>query len=105
MSQLEDQLLRQIEAKNLPAPVREYRFHDTRMWRADFAWPALRILVEVEGGEFGYGRHTRGLGFSSDCEKYNQAALDGWLLLRFTGAMVRDHRAINLIEQVLKERG
>jgi hypothetical protein len=43
----------------------------------------MRVAVEVEGGAFSGGRHTRGMGFVADCEKYNVAALDGWLVLRF----------------------
>lgn len=103
-SQLEEMLAFQIKALELQNPQREYGFHDGRKWRADFAWPEIRLLVEVEGGEWQLGRHNRAMGYSADCEKYNQAALDGWTVLRFTGAMVRDGRAIRTVEQVVRER-
>jgi len=74
---------------DLPRPAVEYRFHPTRRWRFDFAWPALRLAVEIEGGEWNRGRHTRPRGFADDCEKYNAAAVSGWLVMRFTGGMVR----------------
>lgn len=77
-------------APQLPAPVREYRFHPTRRWRFDFAWPAQRVAVEIEGGAWSQGRHTRGAGFGADCAKYNMATLAGWRILRFTGDMLRD---------------
>ena len=40
----------QIRAVGLPPPVTEYRFHPERRWRADFAWPEKKLLVEVDGG-------------------------------------------------------
>lgn len=77
-------------AADYPQPVREYRFHPTRKWRFDFAWVRERIAVEIEGGAWSQGRHTRGAGFSEDCAKYNAATCAGWRVLRFTGDMLRD---------------
>lgn len=76
-------LLAACEA-GLPIPEPEYRFAIPRMWRIDFAWPAQRIAVEIEGGVWTGGRHTRGSGFMGDMEKYNELALRGWHLLRVT---------------------
>lgn len=70
--------------EGLPEPVQEYRFHSVRRWRFDHCWPAKRLAVEVEGGIWTNGRHSRGKGFMSDCEKYSRAALDGWCVLRTT---------------------
>ena len=75
-------------AADYPQPVREYRFHPTRKWRFDFAWPEARIAVEVEGGTWERGRHTRGAGYAGDCAKYNAAVLGGWRVLRFTSDML-----------------
>ena len=77
-------------AADYPQPVREYRFHPTRKWRFDFAWVRERVAVEIEGGAWSQGRHTRGAGFSEDCAKYNAATCAGWSVLRFTGDMLRD---------------
>lgn len=101
MSLLEDALAFQIRALRLPEPVREYRFHTARRWRADFAWPELGLLVEVEGGTWAGGRHTRGDGFEKDAEKYNAAALDGWTVLRFTSHMIKSGKAIQIIERAM----
>lgn len=68
----------------LGAPVAEYQFDDTRKWRFDFAWLDFKIALEVEGGVWTGGRHTRGSGFLKDMEKYNEAAAQGWLVFRTT---------------------
>jgi len=51
----------------------EYEFEPGRRWRLDFAWPGQLVAVEIEGGVWSRGRHTRGSGFIGDCEKYNTA--------------------------------
>ena len=38
----------------------------------------------VEGGIYIQGRHNRPQGFATDAEKYLEAALDGWRVLRLT---------------------
>ena len=100
-SELEETLLWQIKVLDLPLPIREYRFCKGRRWQADFAWPAMKLLVEVEGGIYRNGRHVRPVGFAKDCDKYNTATLMGYRVLRFTPAMVKDGRAVNMIEGVL----
>ena len=81
--------------------MRERRFHSQREWRFDFALQLDRVAVEVEGGTWARGRHTRGAGFEQDCEKYNEAVLMGWRVLRFTTAMVEDGRALQTIERAV----
>ena len=67
-----------------PELKREFRFHQTRKWRADFAHIESRTLIEIEGGIYIQGRHNRPQGFAADAEKYLEAALDGWRVLRLT---------------------
>ena len=67
-------------ANGLPAPVAEYRFHAGRKWRFDFAWPEAMIAVEVQGGIWRGGRHTRGAALKLEWEKLNTAAVMGWRL-------------------------
>lgn len=80
---------------------REWRFHPIRLWRFDFAYPHLKLAIEVEGGTWNGGRHVRPQAFEDDCVKYSTAAALGWYVVRFTGAMVKDGRAIALIEKLL----
>lgn len=71
-------------------PEREYRFHPSRKWRFDFAWPQSMVAVELEGGVWTMGRHLRGSGFINDCDKYNAAAELGWIVLRYTTQHLQD---------------
>jgi very-short-patch-repair endonuclease len=71
----------------------EYRFHPRRKWRFDAAFPERMIAVEIDGGAFIGGRHTRGAGFRRDCEKINAAGLLGWRVFRFLPEQVDDEMA------------
>lgn len=68
----------------LPNPDKEVLFHPTRKWRLDYAWPALKIGLEIHGGNHSNGRHVRGAGFAEDRAKMNEAQLCGWLILECT---------------------
>ena len=95
----------QLEQAGIPFE-REYRFARPRRWRADFmvnGLPFPEILVEVEGGSY-TGGHKRGKAYESDCEKQNAAMMLGWLVLRFTPAMVQDGRAIAVIRAALERQ-
>lgn len=94
----------QCKATKLPLPDREFKFKDDRRWRFDFAWPACRVAVEIEGGVWTEGRHTRGGGYIADMEKYNAAGALGWLVLRFDSAQVKSGVAIKEVESILKGR-
>jgi very-short-patch-repair endonuclease len=102
VSDLEDSLVWQCKAAKLPAPVREHRFAPPRRWRFDLSWPDRKLAVEVEGGSFVAGRHSRGAGMEADMEKYNTAALMGWFVLRVNNHMVEDGRALAWVEQALE---
>jgi hypothetical protein len=90
----------QCKAYNLK-PVREYKFCE-RGWRFDFAWPDIQLAVEVEGGtRYGRSRHSTGVGFEQDADKYNRAAREGWMVLRYTTRMVNTGQAIVEVRDVI----
>lgn len=101
-TELENKMLMQIDNANIHAPEREYRFHDMRKWRFDFAWPEIMLAVEVEGGVWNQGRHTRPMGFEGDCEKYNEAAIMGWTVIRVTGKMISSGMAIKHVDKAFR---
>lgn len=100
---LELLLLSQMRALKIPEPDREVRFHTVRQWRFDFAYIDSKIAIEVEGGQWSGGRHTRGAGYEEDTIKYNEATLLGWKVYRFTGDMIKRGDAVNFIERMLNE--
>ena len=75
----------QFAAALIARPLRGYRmarehvFHPTRGWRFDFAWPELKLAVELDGR----GRHQTVKGTRGDCEKLNAAVILGWRVLRY----------------------
>lgn len=103
-SALETHLLTSMRLSGLPEPEREYRFHPTRKWRLDFAWPSLRWAVEVEGGIYRGGGHTHVKDLKRDMEKHNALAVMGWRCLRVHGDQVRSGEAVALIRQALDGR-
>lgn len=62
-------------------PVAEHRFDEARKWRFDFAFPDKRVALEVQGGLFTGGRHSRGPALLKEHEKLNAAACAGWRIL------------------------
>ena len=80
--------------------VQEFQFKAERKWRADFHLVDTKILIEVEGGIWSNGRHTRGKGYSGDMEKYNSASLLGYTVLRFSTEQVKSGKAIEEIRQL-----
>lgn len=85
-------------------PVKELKFHPTRRWRFDFAFVNEKLAIEVEGGVWSGGRHTRGNGFLKDMEKYNEATRLGWRLLRTTPNQVETKQFILLIKNTLDKK-
>lgn len=104
-SELEETFALNIRAAGLlPNMEREYKFHPTRKWRFDFAWPDYKIAAEIEGGVWSQGRHVRGQGFIDDCEKYNEAVALGWTVLRFPEVFISDGRALEWLERIINNR-
>ena len=91
-SSLEAAFADQARRLRLPPWVEEHRFALSigRQWRFDFAWPDRMLAVEIDGGAFSGGRHTRGAGFVEDCRKLTAATLLGWRVLRFTSGDLED---------------
>ncbi|MBU3681616.1 MAG: hypothetical protein FGM16_06730 [Flavobacterium sp.] len=82
-------------------PESEWKFHDKRKWKFDFAFVQHKVAIEIEGGVWSNGRHTRGSGFVKDMEKYNAAAELGWRLLRFTPSDLGKNSTYEQIKRTL----
>ena len=100
-SNAEESLATLLRWHGLPAPQREFRFAPGRRFRADFAYPEAHLLIEVDGGSFVAGRHSRGTGFELDAEKASLAATLGYRVIRVTPRHIADGRAITWIKAAL----
>ena len=105
-SQLEQSFSYYAKLAKLPAWEPEYRFAAHRVglgpglrerlavaglkdWRFDFAWVDEEVFVELQGGVWTQGKHSRGVGYTNDLEKQNAATLLGWRGLFFTSDMLK----------------
>jgi hypothetical protein len=99
----------QIRAAGLPEPERERQFHPVRKWKFDYAWAAYMVAAEREGRAWVGGRlvsrHTSRDGYEKDVRKYSEAAILGWLVVRFTAPMEQSGEALGLVERALAARG
>lgn len=106
MSALEDQFLSLWQARH-PTIILEREFSDIDAWeqdyqerfskskrskryRLDFAHPASRTGIEIQGGVYSRGRHVTGSGYERDCKKYNLANIGGWTIFLLTSTMAKD---------------
>lgn len=76
----------------------EFLFHPQRKWRFDFGVPELRLAIELEGGIWSGGRHTRGTGYQGDLDKYNAATALGWDVFRFSTQDVLTGKALDSLK-------
>lgn len=84
--------------------VKEYAFYKPRKWRFDYALPAYKIALEVEGGVWTQGRHVRPKGFLNDMTKYNTAALYGWCVLRTTPDKLMSQKTLDMLKFAMKRK-
>lgn len=83
----------------------QVEFYPGRKWRFDYFAKDYLMAVELHGGTFTAGYHTRGQGFHNDREKANAASEMGITVLEFTGEMLDNGTAIAQTERMLKARG
>jgi hypothetical protein len=101
---LELEYLEIVRAVGIPEGIAHHRFHPGRKFEFDRAWLEQKVAVEIEGGVFMNGRHTRPEGYVRDCEKYNLAILDGWKVFRFTPDMLNPNGMAAWFTRRMKER-
>src|SRR5688500_13730349 len=93
---------RQCQLAGFPVPAAEFRFHGTRKWRFDYCWPAQKVALEVQGGIFQQGRHTRGAGLEKEHEKLNAAAAMGYRVCYVTPKQIANGEALSVVKAALE---
>jgi very-short-patch-repair endonuclease len=91
-SYLEEMLAAHMQWFQVAGFEREYAFDAARKWRIDFAWPAQRLAVEVQGAV-----HRTRERFAADFEKIQALTLSGWRYLPLSSEDIRAGRAVSLI--------
>lgn len=88
-------------------PIREYHMANidptARGWRFDFAFPDVRLLIEIHGA-LGRGKHSRRAGQTNDMQKANAATERGWSVLSYGAAEVRSGEAGLQVERCVVAR-
>lgn len=88
-----------------PAPEAEQVLIPGRRFRCDFVWRAARVVLEVNGGAFIQGRHSRGMGQIKDWEKLNLVQLAGYRVFQVSPKQVTDGTVQQLLARVFAEGG
>jgi very-short-patch-repair endonuclease len=102
-SDLEDLLALELRAAGVSEPKRQYRFHTSRRWLADFCWTCERLIVEVNGMTHVASRgHTSYAGIHRDYEKANGAQDMGYRYYQFDREMIEDGTALDTIIKAME---
>lgn len=106
-SRLEDRLFAQIIRAGLPTPNRQVKLIPGRQFVHDLEFPPpWRLAVEVNGGVAkNLPSHMSVAGYERDCEKAALVQAQGYRTIAVTSAMVRQGRALALIEMLLRRSG
>jgi len=106
-----DIVLAYFRSHKLPIPKAEFRFHETRLWRFDFAWDMknrgypediyTNVALEIDGGIWVNGGHNRGAQMLKTWEKENEAACMGWRIIRCQPKDLCTQNTVNLIKRAL----
>lgn len=98
-----DVFLALLRAAGLPQPVLEYQFEPSRKFKADYAWPDRKVIIEQNGGVWKQGAsgHSSGTGILRDYEKSNLANAAGWCYLTFTPKQLASGSCIPLLRVLL----
>ena len=100
------EFLSQLRLCGINLPVMEHRFHPSRRWRFDFAYPDKKLAIEYQGGVYmNKSGHSNVSGMERDCLKFSSAAALGWRVMPINAGMVRRGEAVQLVAEALKAVG
>lgn len=102
-SPLETEFRLDAEDARLPAPELDFEVRDERgrlLGISEFAFPGLRVAVEVEGDH----HRTSRAQWNRDLQKYRDYAAAGWEVVRLTSPNIRGRRDATAIVRALLAR-
>lgn len=77
------------------------RFDSSRR-HVDFAWPDKKVAIEVDGGVFVRGGHSRGMAQTRDYVKGNDLVFSGWRLFRVSTKHFEDGYLNGFVERIFE---
>jgi very-short-patch-repair endonuclease len=98
-SEIEATLAQQLRAAKVEPWERNYRALPDSKMEVDFAWPRLRLAIEVQGHV-----HRIKANFHRDIQKAARLQLEGWQLLAVDGLSIRSGQALVWALQFLRRR-
>lgn len=97
-SAIEETMALQIRAAGIRAPVRQHKPLALRKFRMDFAWPELRVGVEVQGAVHRIKGRWKG-----ESERRALLQLAGWRVLEVNRDDIKSGRALTWLQQLLRQ--
>ena len=87
--------------------VYEFKFaKPQRAWRSDIAFPTVKVAIEIQGGNWLYGRHCNPASLPSEYEKQNGYCVRGWYCLYADWSMfATDSFAQQVIDTIKARQG
>jgi hypothetical protein len=92
------------KSHGLPVAVHEFEFALPRRWRFDHVFDGW-LALEVQGGLFVEGRHSRGAALLCEHEKLNLAVIHGYSVMFCTPDDVSSGRIFPIIKRALDAHG
>jgi hypothetical protein len=106
-SSLEKIFDRQLQLSGITEPYEiEYKFHPKRKWRLDYYFPRIKLAVEIQGGTWINGGHSRGVGVTADMEKKESLLLMGIWLYEIEGGKngrVISGHGVKVLQQLIEK--
>lgn len=88
-------------ANGCPIPVSEYKFDAYRKWKFDYLFDGW-LALEVQGGNWIHGHHTRASALDDEYEKVNAAAAAGYTVIFCTPEDIQTGKAFEYIRNALQ---
>ena len=76
----------------------QVKFLKDRRFIGDLVIRSARMVVELDGGVFTNGRHTRGKGYTLDRERDLAAAEAAWITVRLTTGQITEENAKRVVD-------
>lgn len=99
----EDLFFHQVKALKLPTPFRQFKFLPHKEYKADFYFPSIGLVVEIDGGTWMVkGGHQTGVGYEWDRIRDAETVVNGSLVLRFTPGQIETGVAVGYVERLIR---